>query len=210
MKINTTTTSVFTQPAHAIVLFAFEKERLSGPAGFKPCSAGVTDKEFKGAEKQLLLLHTAGKRGIQAGHVLLAGLGKRKEFDPEKMRRAMGAVVKKLRDAGIDRAAVQVACDEPGCSTDDCIAAVVDSAELVAYKFTKYKSDDDKPVEFKSLTLCLPAKSDLREAKGARGAHADHRRSPPTMRATSPTCRATSCSRRSSPITPGSLPKKTT
>ena len=165
MKINTTTTSVFTQPARAIVLFAFEKERLSGPAGLQAMLRRVTDKEFKGAEKQLLLLHTAGKRGIQAGHVVLAGLGKRKEFDPEKMRRAVGAVVKKLCDAGIDRAVIQVACDEPGCATDDCIAAVVDSAELVAYKFSKYKSDNDKPVEFKSLTLCLPARCNLREVK---------------------------------------------
>jgi len=165
MKISLVNTSVFSQKLPAIVLFAFEHERLAGPSSFKNLLQRLTDKEFKGAEKQLLLLHTAGKPGIQAGRVLLAGLGKRNEFDPEKLRRAMGAVVKKLCDADIDRADIQVACDEPGCSTDDCIAAVVDSAELVAYTFTKYKSDNDKPVEFKSLTLCLTAKCNLREVK---------------------------------------------
>jgi leucyl aminopeptidase len=169
MKISLTRAPVFSQRLPAIVLFAFENEHLAGPSSFKNLLQQLTDKEFKGAEKQLVLLHTAGKPGIQAGHVLLAGLGKRDEFDPEKMRRAMGNSVKKLRDAGISRAAAQIACDEPGCSTDDCIAAVADSAELVAYKFTRYKSDNDKPVDFKSLTLCLPTKFDLRKARGLVG-----------------------------------------
>jgi leucyl aminopeptidase len=165
MKISLTNTSVFSQKLPAVALFAFEKERLAGPNSFKNLLQRLTDKEFKGAEKQLLLLHTAGKPGIQAGRVLLAGLGKRNEFSPEKMRRAMGAVVKELRDIGIDRAAVQIACDEPHCSIDDCIAAVVDSAELVAYRFTRYKADKDEPIEFRLLTLCLPAQFDLRGAK---------------------------------------------
>jgi leucyl aminopeptidase len=41
----------------------------------------------------------------------------------------------------------------------------VESAELVGYRFTKFKPDNDRPVEFKSIVLCLPSGSDLSEAR---------------------------------------------
>ena len=159
MKISLIDTSVFAQKLPAIVLFAFENERLPGPAGFRKLRDNLSRKEFHGAEQQLTLLHTAGKAGIRTDRILLAGLGKRDKFTPERLRRAVGTALKKLTSAGIDRAAIQVGAD--------CVDAVVDAAELVNYRFAKYKAPNDDRTEVKSLTLCLPPRSDLRAAKQA-------------------------------------------
>ena len=161
MRISLTNTSAFSQKLPAVVLFAFENERLVVPSGVGKLLKQLTDKEFNGSEKQSVLLRTTAI----TGRVLLAGLGKRRECNPEKLRRATGMALKQLRDAGFDRAAIQISCDEPRCSTSNCMAAVVDGAELANYKFTRYKPDGDRPAEFKSLVLCLPSDFDFREAK---------------------------------------------
>ncbi|MGD0016325.1 MAG: leucyl aminopeptidase [Verrucomicrobiia bacterium] len=162
MKINTITTSIFTQPTLAIVLFAFEKERLSGPAGLQALLRRVTDKEFKGASKQLLLLHTDGK--LPAARILLVGLGTRRKFSAETLRRAMGLATKKLRRAGIDRAAVQVRADLEGCPELDVARILTEAAMLASYEFTQFKAPDGSATELKSLTFCAPANADVRAA----------------------------------------------
>jgi leucyl aminopeptidase len=163
MKINTTATSVFTQPTLAIVLFGFERERLNGPAGLEALLRRVTDKEFKGANKQLLLLHTAGK--LAAARILLVGLGKRQKFNAETLRRAMGLATKRLRRAGLDRAAVQLRADLDGCPPLDGVRILTEAAILASYEFTQFKASNGNVTELKSLTLCAPAGTDLRAAR---------------------------------------------
>jgi leucyl aminopeptidase len=165
MNFSLTTSSVFTQKQPAAVLFAFEKERLDGPVAFKNLLRRLGPKEFRGNERQLFLLHTAGKLAPQ--RVLLVGLGKQKNFTAETLRRAMGLAAKKLRDSGIGRAAVQIAGGTPGVRTaDDCLSAIVEASTLATYRFRQFKPDDDNDgAELKSLTLCLPARADLKAAK---------------------------------------------
>jgi leucyl aminopeptidase len=165
MNFSLTTSSVFNQKQPAAVLFAFEKEHLGGPAAFRNLLQRLSPKEFHGSERQLLLLHTAGKLAPQ--RVLLVGLGKEKNFTTETLRRAMGLAAKKLRDSGIGRAAVQIAGDSAGpCTAGDCLNAVVEASLLATYKFRQFKPDDDKDAtELKSLMLCLPAHADLKTAK---------------------------------------------
>ena len=165
MNFSLTTSSVLSQKQPAAVLFAFEKERLDGPTAFKKILQHIGPKEFRGDECQLTLLHTAGKLAPQ--RILLVGLGKQKRFTIETMRRAMGLAAKKLRDSGIERAAVQVCPDIGcrGCTTNDCLQAVVEAAILATYKFRQFKPDDNNATELKSLTLCLPTRADLKAAK---------------------------------------------
>jgi leucyl aminopeptidase len=165
MNFSLTTSSVFTQKQPAIVLFAFEKERLAGPAAFRNLLRRLSPKEFQGAERQLCLLHTGGKLAPQ--RVLLVGLGKENNCTIETLRRAMGLAAKKLRDSGIGRAAVQIAGDiTDACTVDDCLGAIVEASTLATYKFRQFKPDDDNNgAELKSLTLCLPVRTDLKAAK---------------------------------------------
>src|SRR5579871_1794245 len=106
MKFSLTTSSALSQRQPAAVLFVFEKERPEGPAALRNLLRDVGPKEFRGSERQILLLHTAGK--LPSPRVLLVGLGKRDKLTAETVRRATGAATKKLRDLGIERAAVQV------------------------------------------------------------------------------------------------------
>src|SRR5271169_5060102 len=120
MNFPLTTSAALSQKQPAAVLFAFEKERLVGPAAFRNLLARVGPKEFRGAERQLLLLHATGKLAPQ--RILLVGLGSRDNFTSETMRRAMGLAARKLRDSGIKRAAVQVS-DGHG---NDSLGAIVE------------------------------------------------------------------------------------
>lgn len=159
MNFSLTTSSALSQKQPAAVLFAFEKERLGGPPAFKNLLRRVGPKEFRGAERQLFLLHTAGK--LAPRRVLFVGLGKRENFTLETLRRAAGLAAKRLRDSGIERAAVQISGD-----VEDSLRAVVEAAILATYKFRQFKPDDDNhATELKSLTLCLPARADLKAAK---------------------------------------------
>jgi leucyl aminopeptidase len=71
----------------------------------------------------------------------------------------MGLAAKRLRDAGIARAAVQVRGD-----VEDCLPALVEASILATYQFRQFKHDNDM-VDVKSLTLCLPAHADRKAAK---------------------------------------------
>ena len=159
MNFSLTTSSALSQKQPAAVLFAFEKETVGGPAAFRNLIRRVGPKEFRGAKRQLFLLHTAGRLAPQ--RVLLVGLGERSSFTSETMRRAMGLAARKLRDAGIERAAVQVN-DTLG---DDSLTAIVEATILATYTFLKFKPTDDDPTELKSLTLCIPPQADLKAAR---------------------------------------------
>jgi len=160
MNFSVTTSSALSQKQPAAVLFAFEKERLDGPAAFKNLLRQVGPKEFRGAERQLFLLHSAGKLPPQ--RVLLVGLGNRTKFTIEVMRRAMGMAAKRLRDLGIERAAVQVISDG-----DASLRAIVEAAVLATYRFHQFKADEDgDATKLKTLTLCLPD-ADLKSARKA-------------------------------------------
>jgi len=156
MNIRLLTQSVFAQPLPAVIVFAFHKEQPSVPASLKPIVQRLTGKEFAGSDRQLLLVHTGGKAGIRAARLLLVGLGKRTEFNLEKLRRATGNAVKRLRDLGLDRAGIQLQPDTPAA-----LQAVVEAAILAGYQFTEFKAEE--PGKLKTLTICV--KTDLAAAK---------------------------------------------
>ena len=155
MNIRLISQSVFTQPLPAVVVFAFHKERPTVPASLQPLLQRLTGKEFDGSDKQLLLLHTGGKAGIRAARLLLVGLGKRAEFNLEKLRRATGNTVKRLNALGLDRAAIQLNPDTP-----ETLHAVVEAAILAGYKFTEFKAENhsgNPKTLMISTKLALPA-----------------------------------------------------
>src|SRR5882724_11996962 len=160
MNFSLTTSSALSQKQPAAVLFAFEKQHLDGPAAFRNLLRRLGPREFRGAERQLFLLHTAGKLAPQ--RILLVGLGPRENFTLETMRWAMGLAARKLRDSGIERAAVQVSDDH----SDDSLTAIVEATILATYKFRQFKPEDDnEATELSSLMLCVPARADLKVAK---------------------------------------------
>src|SRR5579863_7006693 len=75
----------------------------------------------------------------------------------------MGVAAKKLRDLGVERAAVQVTGD-----VSESTSAIVEAAILATYQFRQFKPDDDGgATELKTLTLCIPAHADTKAGKKA-------------------------------------------
>src|SRR5208282_301691 len=126
MNFSLTTSAALSQKQPAAILFAFEKERLDGPVALQNLLRHVGPKEFRGDERQLFLLQAAGRLAPQ--RILLVGLGKRDKFTSETMRRAMGVAAKRLRDSGIERAAVQLTG-----AVEDSVRAIVEAAILATY-----------------------------------------------------------------------------
>ncbi|MEI8063032.1 MAG: leucyl aminopeptidase [Verrucomicrobiota bacterium] len=147
MNIRLISQSSFSQPLPAVVVFAFQKERPVVPVSLKPVLQRLTGKEFDGSDKQLLLVHTSDKPGVRAARVLLVGLGKRAEFNLEKLRRATGNAVKRLSSLGLNRAGIQLQPD-----TTEALQAVVEAAVLAGYKFTEFKAENH-PGKLKALTI---------------------------------------------------------
>ncbi len=150
MKFRVINTSGLLEKIPVLILFCHEKERPTLPARFQPVLRRLTPKEFTGADKQLVILHTTPR-------LLLVGLGKPAELTPEKLRRATGLAVKRLCALGIANAAVQV--------TSEQVGPVVEAALLASYKFTRFKDPKDNHGALKSLTLCLPRDADLAAAR---------------------------------------------
>ena len=136
MNIRLASDSIFAQPVPAVVVFAFHKEPPAVPASLLPSLKRLTAKEFDGSDRQIQLLHTSGQAGVRAARIVLVGLGKSAEFTIEKLRRATGNVVKRLRDLGLDQAGFQLQPD-----TAEALSAVVEAAILAGYKFTKFKAE---------------------------------------------------------------------
>jgi len=147
MNIRLVNQSLFTQPLPAVVVFAFQKEPPAVPASLKPALQRLTAKEFDGSDRQLLLVHTVGKAGVRAARLLLVGLGKPADFTIEKLRRATGNVVKRLRDLGLDNAGLQLQTD-----TAEAVGAVVEAAILADYKFAEFKAPEPTG-KLKGLTI---------------------------------------------------------
>ena len=152
MNIRITSTGPTAVKVAAFIYLCHEKEKPNVPAMFRPLLSRVTPCEFKGADKQLLLLHSG------AAHLVVAGLGKRDKLTTESIRRAVGSAVKRLTSLGIKQAAIVL---------DDAthLAPVVEAAILASYRFTKFKSPADNHATLTTLTVCLPKNTDLTAAK---------------------------------------------
>jgi leucyl aminopeptidase len=113
----------------------------------------IRKKEFLGESGQMKLINTLKR--LPCEHVLLVGLGKRDEFDLEKLRRVSATASRALRDNGIKAAATTLHTVSAKRATyREQAQAVVEGAILGTYQFNKYKTmNREKIKEFKVLTL---------------------------------------------------------
>jgi leucyl aminopeptidase len=104
----------------------FEGEKLDEPE----LQALVDSGEAKGALKKVAVAHVGGKR------VIVAGLGKRNEFDAEKAR--VAAAVAAGRASEIGSRSLSWATPTP-----EVAGALVEGTLLKLYKFDRFKSKND-------------------------------------------------------------------
>ena len=132
---------------NALVVGVYE-----GEAELPPFTAS-TDKSLEGAISRLLsqgeikgkagdsvLIHTLGKLPVE--RVLVAGLGKAKDFSMDRVREAIAGGARHLRKAGIKRAGtVLLGVAEGGLQPQEADRALAEGVILGLYTFDKYKKE---------------------------------------------------------------------
>ena len=131
----------------------FDAEDLDGAA----LRALLERGEAKATFKHLALAHVDGRRTI------LAGLGARAAFDPERARIAAAVVQRRARELG----SRHLCWELPGGAGPEIAGGLVEGTVLGAYRFTRYRPDpEDPPPE--QLTISAPGVPGAAEAVAAR------------------------------------------
>ncbi len=144
MKIRIEKGKAAKYPCELLLLFSFESyQLLEGPLqdvdsewkGF--ISALIRQEDFKGELFESRLLYTQG--ALPAKRVLLAGLGKRDEFDLEKWRGASAKAGQFIRDSGIKQFVFPIR-EFDAFSEEDLAESFVTGLFLGVYQFNEYKT----------------------------------------------------------------------
>jgi leucyl aminopeptidase len=124
--------------ADALIVVGFEGAAPDGPTS--ALSKELYDAgEFSGKSLEFAILHRPG--GLKAKRLVLAGGGKRGEFNPAELRKLSGAMLRALKPKGVR--SIVLALDEPFRS-DDFAAAAVEGALLGDLEANRYKTDPKK------------------------------------------------------------------
>ena len=131
------------------VVGLFEGDSLDDPGLARLVELG----EAKASLKNVAVAHEDAPGG-GVRRVLIAGLGKRSEFDPERARVAAAAAAGRAKELG----AVSLSWADPG--GDGVIAALVEGTLLKLYRFDRFKSsNDDDAASVETLELAGEAMS---------------------------------------------------
>ncbi|MBE7518915.1 MAG: leucyl aminopeptidase [Thermoflexaceae bacterium] len=178
MDIRIETGDITSSTADAVVVNLFEG--MTSPGG----ATGAVDRALDGAISRLIaqgdirgksgeltLVHTLGK--IPTPRVVVAGLGKRQDFDIDAIRNLSANVVRFLRRPGVKTVAtIAHGAGIAGLPAAACAQAIAEGSLLGAYRFTRYKSaKDDENGEVETVVLVEhdPAKAGVMAPAMARG-----------------------------------------
>ncbi len=135
-----------------LVVGHFEGEKLSPPLSEidRALKGTVKDiiaaKSFRGKTDETYLLHTY--KALPAKSILLIGLGKKKDFTLEKLRRGAGKSATTVRDYGIGTFSTLLENVLPnGVTGKDAVTAITEGTLLALYTFNNYKTEDVKEVK---------------------------------------------------------------
>lgn len=160
IKVDGRTGHVEQETLEALVLLQCEGARALAPeaAGVDRQLEGhlstlVRSAEFDGKLGETLLVHGQGR--AKATRVVLVGLGKEKDLRLDSFRQALGAAVKRVRQAKVRAFAVAMPEVLPNhCSPLQVAQAMVEGAILGNYQFTEYRSDNGpKSVAVERVTI---------------------------------------------------------
>src|SRR4051794_2387770 len=134
MQVRATTNSPAESGADTIAIGVFAGEAIAHDVEGRALQALVDSGEARAAFRKLALTHAGGQRFV------LAGLGERDAFDPERARVAAAEVLARARELG-----TRTLCWElPHHVTDAHAAALVGGTVLAGYEDRRFKSSPDE------------------------------------------------------------------
>ncbi len=159
MEIRVAGGDIVQAEADAIIVNLFEG--VTSPAG----GTGAVDAALDGAISKLIaqgdirgksgevtIVHTFGK--ISAPRVIVAGLGKQKDFDVDAVRNVAANLTRAVRKPGIKNVVTLAhGAGIGGLDPDACAQAVAEGALMGNYRFLKHKAADDDRSELDSITI---------------------------------------------------------
>ena len=135
MDIKVETQAIADVAADALVVIGFEDLPATLPAAKEFYDSG----EFSGEALEIAIRHQPA--GMKAKRLVLAGAGKREEFDSAQLRKVCGAATRTLKSKGVRN--IALALDE-AFRSDEFTCAAVEGAILGAYETNRYKTDPKK------------------------------------------------------------------
>jgi len=176
MEVKVKKGTIESEVAEVLVLTHFEDEKSLSPEvqGVNKALSGLikdllANGEFRGKHLATSLLHTQGK--LPARRVLLIGLGKRKEFQPDKVRQAIGRAACRVRELGIKSFSAPIPVRKMIKGSLSASAQVlVEGAILGLYQFTEYRTESREEIKaVKEMVIVEPEARRLVEIQmGAR------------------------------------------
>ncbi|MGI8411015.1 MAG: leucyl aminopeptidase [Solirubrobacteraceae bacterium] len=131
MNVEATTASPFATSADTIVIGVFEGEGIAHDVAEGTLTAVLQSGEARRELRRLAVVHAQGRR------VILAGLGAREEFDPERARIVAGLAHGRARELG----ARALCWEVPHHVSDAIVSGLVHGTLLHAYRFERYKPE---------------------------------------------------------------------
>ncbi|GAB4323132.1 MAG: leucyl aminopeptidase [Dehalococcoidia bacterium] len=108
--------------------------------------------DIRGKSGEFTLIHTHGR--IPSPRVIVAGLGKREEFDIDGVRNLAAELVRYCRRPGIKTVAtIAHGAGIAGLPPAACARAIAEGAVLGNYRFEKYQKPPEEPADIEQLTI---------------------------------------------------------
>jgi len=153
LEIKVTVGDIAQIEADAIVVNLFEGVEQPGGATAAVdkaldgvISSLISRGEIKGKFGEVNIIHTFGK--LPAGIVAIAGLGKRQDFNVDKIRGVAGEFCRALRKLNCHKiATILHGTGIGGIELEDSAEAIAEGALLGLYSFTKYKKPEYEDIE---------------------------------------------------------------
>ncbi len=173
MRVRIVTGDIVKLKVDAIIVNLFEG--LKAPGG----ATGEVDKaldgvissliargQIKGKLNETTIIHTLGK--IAPEMVLVVGLGKKKNFNEEKIRQVTAAACKSLRGAGAKNVAtIMHGAGAGGITPTAAAQAITEGSLLGLYKFQQHKSRKSDKQEIRELSIVERDKKGISKLKAA-------------------------------------------
>ncbi len=168
MEIKVEAGDITQHTAKAVIVNLFEG--VTSPGGAtgamdKALGGGISqliaEGEIKGKANEATLIHSLGR--VPSPRVLVAGLGKSDKFDIAAIRNVMGTSLRRARAAGATSVATILhGAGIAGLDPEACAQAVAEGAVLGAYRFRRYKHDNENGTkEIETVTIVESDKSKL-------------------------------------------------
>ena len=161
MNIKVSHVDLLSYKGDALIVNLFEKlKKPGGATGAVDAALGgvisglIRDGQIKGKLEEATVVPTYGNLPVKK--VIVVGLGSKKDFDLDRVRRVTAAGCRAAQAAGASRVATILhGAGAGGIDPRDAAQAVAEGAKLGLYRFDKYLNipKEDRPAQVKELTI---------------------------------------------------------